>query len=200
MVGAVAKMEENYAELSRHIRNLEAENPLAIRHLIDFRFPEALTVDPEEVDTAVGGHDLPYPLLRHELRLPGGNPLPHLRRGGPPPEYRLHERRGRRDRRHARPLPKKSRPADRLRALRRSHGPAQLRRLPGNQDRPGGQARRGRAPARLQGDGEDRRRPQRRPREWASSPPPTTTTSTPSRTSPRSSRSCAPPTRRRASR
>lgn len=59
MVSAVAKMEETYADLSRLIRQLEGENPLAIRHLIDFRFQEELTVDPEEVDTTVGGHDLP---------------------------------------------------------------------------------------------------------------------------------------------
>lgn len=59
MVGAVAKMEENYADLSRLIQQLEGENPLAIRHLVDFRFTEELTVDPEEVDTTVRGHDLP---------------------------------------------------------------------------------------------------------------------------------------------
>jgi glutamate synthase (NADPH) large chain len=59
MVGQVAKMEENYADLSRLIRKLEAENPLAIRHLLDFRFTEALGIDPQEVDASVGGHDLP---------------------------------------------------------------------------------------------------------------------------------------------
>jgi glutamate synthase (NADPH/NADH) large chain len=59
MVGAVAKMEENYADLSRLILRLEHEHPVSIRHLVDFRFQEELTVDPEEVDTSVGGHDLP---------------------------------------------------------------------------------------------------------------------------------------------
>ncbi|MBT0651628.1 glutamate synthase-related protein [Geomobilimonas luticola] len=59
MVGAVAKMEETYADLSRLIQQLEGENPLAVRHLIDFRFPEELSVDPEEVDTGIGGHSLP---------------------------------------------------------------------------------------------------------------------------------------------
>ena len=59
MVGAVAKMEESYADLSRLIRELETEHPLAIRHLLDFRFSEELTVDPEEVDAGIGGHDLP---------------------------------------------------------------------------------------------------------------------------------------------
>jgi glutamate synthase (NADPH/NADH) large chain len=59
MVGAVAKMEETYADLSRLIRQLEGENPLAIRHLMDFRFQDELSVDPDEVDTTVGSHDLP---------------------------------------------------------------------------------------------------------------------------------------------
>ncbi|HEU0264415.1 MAG TPA: glutamate synthase-related protein, partial [Geobacterales bacterium] len=55
----VAKMEESYADLSRLIQQLETENPLAIRHLLDLRYTDELTVDPEEVDTTVGGHDLP---------------------------------------------------------------------------------------------------------------------------------------------
>lgn len=59
MVGQVAKMEESYTDLSRLIQQLEAEHPLAIRHLIDLRLQEELTVDPEEVDTTVGSHDLP---------------------------------------------------------------------------------------------------------------------------------------------
>ncbi len=59
MVGAVAKMDETYADLSRLIQQLEGENPLAIRHLVDLRFQEELSVDPEEVDTTVGNHDLP---------------------------------------------------------------------------------------------------------------------------------------------
>ncbi len=59
MVGAVAKMEETYADLSRLIQQYEAENPLAIRHLLDLRYTPELTVDPDEVDTGVGGHSLP---------------------------------------------------------------------------------------------------------------------------------------------
>ncbi len=59
MVGQVAKMEETYADLSKLIQQLEADNPLAIRHLLDIRFQAELTVDPEEVDTTVGNHDLP---------------------------------------------------------------------------------------------------------------------------------------------
>lgn len=59
MVGQVAKMEESYADLSRLIQQLEAENPTAIRHLVDLRYQEELSVDPEEVDTSIGRHDLP---------------------------------------------------------------------------------------------------------------------------------------------
>jgi glutamate synthase (NADPH/NADH) large chain len=58
-VAAVAKMEENYDELSRLIRRFKDEHPLAIRHLLDFVIPSELTVDPREVDASVGGHDLP---------------------------------------------------------------------------------------------------------------------------------------------
>jgi len=59
MVGQVAKMEESYPDLSRLIQQLEAEHPLAIRHLIDLKLEEELSVDPEEVDLSVGSHDLP---------------------------------------------------------------------------------------------------------------------------------------------
>jgi glutamate synthase (NADPH/NADH) large chain len=59
MAGAVAKMEENYADFSRLVRQLENETPLSIRHLLDFRFMDELTVDPDEVDTSAGEHDLP---------------------------------------------------------------------------------------------------------------------------------------------
>jgi len=59
MVGAVAKMEANYADLSKLISQLKIENPLAIRHLLSFAFPEPLCVDPKEVDASIGDHDLP---------------------------------------------------------------------------------------------------------------------------------------------
>ncbi|MBJ6723884.1 glutamate synthase-related protein [Geomesophilobacter sediminis] len=59
MVGQVAKMEESYADLSKMIQQFEVEHPLAIRHLIDLRYHDELSVDPDDVDTSVGGHDLP---------------------------------------------------------------------------------------------------------------------------------------------
>jgi glutamate synthase (NADPH/NADH) large chain len=75
MVGAVAKMEESYTDLSRMISNLEAENPLAIRHLLDFSFPEALSVDPEEVDAGIGGHDLPILIAAMSFGSQGETPF-----------------------------------------------------------------------------------------------------------------------------
>ena len=59
-VGAVAKMEESYNDLSRLIRDYEIEHPLAIRHLLDFKFSDELSVDPQDVDTTIGNHDLPF--------------------------------------------------------------------------------------------------------------------------------------------
>ena len=59
MVSAVAKMEANYADLSKLITQLKRDNPLAIRHLLGFSFPKPLTVDPRDVDATVGDHDLP---------------------------------------------------------------------------------------------------------------------------------------------
>ncbi|GAM10305.1 ferredoxin-dependent glutamate synthase 2 [Geobacter sp. OR-1] len=59
LVGQVARMEETYADLSKTIQQLETENPLAIRHLIDIRFKGELAVDPADVDTTIGNHDLP---------------------------------------------------------------------------------------------------------------------------------------------
>jgi glutamate synthase domain-containing protein 2 len=40
-------------------KQLEAENPTAIRHLIDLAYQEELSVEPAAVDTKVGHHDLP---------------------------------------------------------------------------------------------------------------------------------------------
>lgn len=59
-VAAVAKMEENYTDLSRLIASFEKDHPLAIRHLLDFNFPGELRIDPEDVDTSVGRHAYPF--------------------------------------------------------------------------------------------------------------------------------------------
>jgi len=59
MVGQVAKMEESYADLSRLIKQLEGENPTAIRYLVELNYTEELSVDPDEVDTSIGIHSLP---------------------------------------------------------------------------------------------------------------------------------------------
>jgi glutamate synthase (NADPH) large chain len=75
MVGQVAKMEESYADLSRLIQNLENEHPLAIRHLVDLRYQDELSVDPEEVDTTVGSHDLPILLSAMSFGSQGETPF-----------------------------------------------------------------------------------------------------------------------------
>ncbi|SDE02332.1 glutamate synthase-related protein [Desulfuromonas thiophila] len=59
-VSAVARMEQSYPDLSRRIGEFEREHPLAIRHLLDFRFPGELRIDPDSVDTRVGTHDYPF--------------------------------------------------------------------------------------------------------------------------------------------
>jgi glutamate synthase (NADPH/NADH) large chain len=53
-------MEESYTDLSRLIRDYEIEHPLAIRHLLDFKFNSELSVDPQDVDTSISGHDFPF--------------------------------------------------------------------------------------------------------------------------------------------
>lgn len=58
-VRAVARMEANYSDLSHTIETYEQEHPLALRHVLDFAFPEQLSQDPQQVDTRIGGHSLP---------------------------------------------------------------------------------------------------------------------------------------------
>ena len=96
-----------------------------------------------------------------ELRLPGRDRLPRLRRGRQAGQHDRHERRGRRAARHVRPLPAVARPAGGGRALRRDRRDAQLVLPGGDQGRPGGQARRGRPPAGQEGDRRGGARPQR---------------------------------------
>ena len=102
---------------------------------------------------------LPDRDLLDELRLAVRAGLPRLRGGGEGDQHPLHERRGWRDPRHVRPVPQLARAADRLRALRRLGGDGQLLLRRRDQDRPGGEARRGRPPARQEGLREGRRRP-----------------------------------------
>ena len=99
-----------------------------------------------------------------ELRIAVGAGLPLLRGGGEADQHPLHQRRGRRDPRHVRALPQVARPAGRLGPLRGLGGDAQrlLRRR--DQDRPGREAGRGRAPARQEGLREGRRGAKRRHR------------------------------------
>ena len=102
---------------------------------------------------------LPGRDLLDELRLAVGAGLPRLRRGGEVDQHPLRQRRGRRDPRHVRPVPQMARPAGRLGPVRGLGRDDQLLLRRRDQDRPGREARRGRAPARQEGLREGRRRP-----------------------------------------
>ena len=131
-----------------------------------------------------GAARLPDRDLLDELRLPGRDRLSRLRGGGQAGQHHRDERRGRRDPGHVRQVPPVARPAGGVRALRGDGRDAQQLLPGGDQDRPGREARRGRAPARAR---RSRRRWPRRatpPRAPTSSRRRTTTTSTRSRTSP----------------
>ena len=99
-----------------------------------------------------------------ELRLAVRARLPRLRGGRQADQHPLHQRRGRRDPGHVRPLPQVARAAGRLGPVRRLGGDAQLLLRRRDQDRPGRQARRGRPPARQEGLREGRGGAQRLPR------------------------------------
>ncbi len=103
-----------------------------------------------------GPAQLPDRDLLDELRLPGRDRLPRLRRGREAGEHHRHERRGRRDPGHVRQVPALARPAGGLGPLRGDERDAELLVPGGDQDRPGRQARRGRPPARQEGHGEGR--------------------------------------------
>ena len=86
-----------------------------------------------------------------ELRLPVRAGLPRLRRGRQGDQHPLHQRGGWGDPGHVRQVPQVARAAGRLGPLRRLGRDAQLLLRRRDQDRPGREARRGRAPARQEG-------------------------------------------------
>ena len=74
-VVAVARMEENYSDLSRLITEFEKEHPLAIRHLLDFKISGELSIDPEDVDTGIGTHAYPFLISAMSLGSQGEVPF-----------------------------------------------------------------------------------------------------------------------------
>ena len=100
-----------------------------------------------------------------ELRVAVRAGLPRLRRGGQGDQHPLHQRRGRGDPGHVRQVPQVARPAGRLGPLRRLRRDAQLLLRRRDQDRPGREARRGRAPPRQEGLREGGRGPERLTRD-----------------------------------
>ena len=154
---ATANGSGTYEEYSEKVRDLERQSPISMRHIM------GLKGDRDPVDPADGRRRrrpprLPGRDLLDELRLAVRAGLPRLRRGGEGDQRPLHQRRGRRDPRHVRPVPQVARPAGRLGPLRRLGGDDQLLLRRRDQDRPGREARRGRPPARQEGLREGRRR------------------------------------------
>lgn len=58
-IGQVANGTGSYEDLAKKLEKLEHENPTSLRHLLDLRSDENSSVNAEEVDLSVGGHDLP---------------------------------------------------------------------------------------------------------------------------------------------
>ena len=137
-------------EYSQKVRELEAEQPISLRHILDVR-SDREPIPAEQVRSRRGPALLPDRDLLDELRVAGRDRLPRLRRGGQAGQHHRDERRGRRDPGHVRQVPALARPAGGLRPLRRHQRDDQLVLPGGDQDRPGREARRGRPPARQEG-------------------------------------------------
>ncbi|NOZ28888.1 MAG: glutamate synthase [Chloroflexi bacterium] len=59
--GQVAQGTVDYEELERRIQQVEREQPISIRHVLEFRYPEEPPeIRPEDVDCGLTGHDLPF--------------------------------------------------------------------------------------------------------------------------------------------
>ena len=57
--GAVATGASSFEKYEAAVLNLEAEDPISLRHLLDIKLPAASEVQPEEVDLSVERHALP---------------------------------------------------------------------------------------------------------------------------------------------
>ena len=58
--GAVARGEGDPQAFEQQAEALACELPVTLRHILDFKFPEASPIRPEEVDLGLTGHDLPF--------------------------------------------------------------------------------------------------------------------------------------------
>lgn len=58
--GAAASGTAPYEKYEQAVLNLESEDPISLRHLLDFKFPENTDVSPNEVDLTVERHSLPF--------------------------------------------------------------------------------------------------------------------------------------------
>ena len=112
---AAANGTGEYAEYSQKVRDLEHEQPISLRHILDLKSDRE--ADPHRAGgPRRGPAQLPDRDLVDELRLPGRDRLPRLRGGGEADQHHRDERRGRRDPGHVRQVPALARPAGGLRA------------------------------------------------------------------------------------
>ena len=96
-----------------------------MRHIMGVR-SDRDSIEPRAVDTGVGHHE--YPLVISSMSF-GSQSEPAfrlLRGGGEGDQHPLHQRRGRRDPGHVRPVPQVARPAGRVGPLRGLGGDAEL--------------------------------------------------------------------------
>ena len=102
------------------VRELEAESPISMRHVDGPARADREPIDPADRSTpAVGHHDYPIVISSMSFGSQGETAFRAYAEAAKRDQHALHQRRGRRDPRHVRPLPQVARPADRLGPLRR---------------------------------------------------------------------------------
>ncbi|MDB5081707.1 MAG: hypothetical protein JWP00_3631 [Chloroflexi bacterium] len=61
VAGQVASGQAPFEKYEQQVLGLEAEDPIALRHVLDVKYPEAESgINPEEVDIAIERHNLPF--------------------------------------------------------------------------------------------------------------------------------------------
>lgn len=58
--GQVGSGEKDAGAFELKVAETAQKNPVTLRHVIDFHYPETSRIDPAEVDTGLTGHDLPF--------------------------------------------------------------------------------------------------------------------------------------------
>jgi glutamate synthase (NADPH) large chain len=58
--GKLGKLESDWHAYEEHVENTARTTPVTIRNILDFRYPEHSTVDPDQVDLGITSHRLPF--------------------------------------------------------------------------------------------------------------------------------------------